>query len=265
MVVLGYIGAIVVGLILGLLGAGGAILTVPILVYLFDVNPVAATGYSLFIVGCTTFIGSLSYIRKGLVNFKTSLVFAIPSLVSMFLTRLYVLPSVPYDLIDFGSFILTKDMAVMILFALFMLGSSYSMIRGGIKEDHSNEKVHTKDLVMIGVYGFFIGFVTGLVGAGGGFLIVPALVLLAKIPVKSAIGTSLMIITINSLAGFSGDLLSSHDIDWALLLLFLCFAIVGILTGSYLSKFVSAGRLKMSFGWFVLVMGTYILIRELII
>ena len=238
MVVLGYIGAIVVGLILGLLGAGGAILTVPILVYLFDVNPVAATGYSLFIVGCTTLIGSLSYIKKGLVNFKTSLVFAIPSLVSMFLTRLYVLPSVPYDLIDFGSFILTKDMAVMILFALFMLGSSYSMIRGGIKEDHSNEEVHFKELVLIGIYGFFIGFITGLVGAGGGFLIVPALVLLAKIPVKSAIGTSLMIITINSLAGFSGDLIGQYDIDWTLLLMFLSFAIVGILTGSYLSKFV---------------------------
>lgn len=264
MVVLGYIGAIAVGLILGLLGAGGAILTVPILVYLFDVNPVAATGYSLFIVGSTTFIGSLSYIRKGLVNLKTSFVFAIPSLVSMFITRLYIIPSVPESLGNVAGLYMTKDLAVMILFAVFMLGSSYSMIRGGVKEEHYKEKVHTRDLVLIGINGFAIGFVTGLVGAGGGFLIVPALVLLAKIPIKEAVGTSLIIITINSLAGFAGELISDPDIEWSLLLSFLLFACVGILTGSYLAKFVSAKRLKMAFGWFVLLMGAYILIRELI-
>src|SRR5690606_15665688 len=214
MAVLGYIGAIAVGLILGLLGAGGAILTVPILVYLFDVNPVAATGYSLFIVGSTTFIGSLSYIRKGLVNLKTSMVFAIPSLVSMFITRLYIIPSVPETLGDIDGLVITKDLAVMVLFALFMLGSSYSMIRGGVKEEHSNEKATTRDLLFIGIYGFLIGFVTGLVGAGGGFLIVPALVLFAKMPIKSAIGTSLIIITINSLAGFAGEFLSAQNIEW---------------------------------------------------
>ena len=263
-IILGYLAAICVGLILGMLGAGGAILSVPILVYLFGVNPVSATGYSLFIVGSTTLIGSLSYIRKGLVNFKTSLVFAVPSLISMFVTRKYIIPAVPDDLFTLGGLTMTKDLGVMILFAVFMVGSSYSMIRGGVKEEHDKEKVHLKDLVLIGVYGFAIGFVTGLVGAGGGFLIVPALVLFAKMPVKSAIGTSLLIITINSLSGFAGDLLGNYDIDWTLLLTFLAFAIAGILTGSYLTKFISAKRLKMSFGWFVLVMGVYILGRELL-
>src|SRR5690606_17260072 len=142
--------------------------------------------------------------------------------------------------------VITKDLAVMVLFALFMLGSSYSMIRGGVKEEHTNEKATTRDLLFIGIYGFVIGFVTGLVGAGGGFLIVPALVLFAKMPIKSAIGTSLIIITINSLAGFAGELLSAQNIEWYLLLTFLFFAGIGILTGSYLSKFVSAGKLKLA-------------------
>ncbi len=262
--VLGYIFAVCVGLILGLLGAGGAILTVPILVYLFGVNPVTATGYSLFIVGSTTLIGSFSYFKKGLVNLKTSLVFAIPSLISMFITRTFIIPSVPDTLININGFDLTKDLAVMIIFAVFMLGSSYSMIKGGVKEEHTNEVVHPKDLILIAVYGLGIGFVTGIVGAGGGFLIVPALVLLAKIPVKSAIGTSLLIITINSLAGFTGDLVGNYDIEWGFLLLFLAFAIAGILIGSYLSHHISAKRLKSLFGWFVLVMGAYILLREII-
>ena len=262
--VVGYICAIAVGLILGLLGAGGAILTVPILVYIFGVNPVTATGYSLFIVGSTTFIGSLSYFKKGLVNLKTSIVFAVPSLISMFITRKSIIPSVPDTLLSINGFDLTKDLAVMIIFAVFMLGSSYSMIRGGVKEEHTREVVHTKDLILIAFYGFGIGFVTGIVGAGGGFLIVPALVLLAKIPVKSAIGTSLLIITINSLSGFAGDLLGHYDVEWGFLLTFLAFAIGGILIGSYLSHKISAARLKTSFGWFVLAMGSYILIREII-
>jgi uncharacterized membrane protein YfcA len=263
-VILGYLAAVSVGLTLGILGAGGAILTVPIMVYLLDVNPVQATVYSLFIVGTTTFIGSISYIKKGLINFKTSLSFAIPSLISIFTTRKFILPAIPLELYNDGSFIFTKDTFVISLFAVIMLLSSFSMIRGGVKENAAGRIMHTRDYVFLVVYGLAVGLITGMVGAGGGFLIVPALVLIAKIPVKEAIGTSLIIISMNSISGFIGDLTGDYVIDWELLLIFLALSTAGILIGSYLVKFISPKRLKLGFGWFVLFMGCYILIKEII-
>ncbi|MEO8211251.1 MAG: sulfite exporter TauE/SafE family protein, partial [bacterium] len=204
--ILGYTAAIAVGLVLGIIGAGGAILTVPIMVYLMGVNPVTATVYSLFIVGSTTFIGSLTYLKKGLVNLRTSLAFAIPSLISIFITRKFILPSMPDVIYQNENFTLTKDHFVLFLFAIIMLLSSFSMIFGNVEEKNIDKPMERGDYVILFYYGIFVGFITGLVGAGGGFLIVPALVLLAKIPVKSAIGTSLIIISANSLSGFIGDL-----------------------------------------------------------
>lgn len=262
--VLGYASAILVGLVLGMIGAGGAILTVPIMVYLMRINPVTATVYSLFIVGSTALIGSLSYIRNGLINFKTSLAFAVPSLISIFITRKYILPSIPDILTQNESFLFTKDNAVLIFFAVIMLLSSFSMIFGGVKEKDSNIPIKSKEYVILFFYGIFVGIITGMVGAGGGFLIVPALVFFAKIPIKSAIGTSLLIVAANSLSGFAGDLTGNYMINWQLLLIFLSFAIIGILTGSYLTKFISGKNLKKTFGWFVLFMGIYIIVRELI-
>ncbi len=261
--IVGYAAAIAVGLVLGTIGAGGAILTVPIMVYLMGINPVTATVYSLFIVGSTTLIGSISYVRKGLVNFRTSLAFAIPSLISIFITRKFILPSIPEIIYQNESFLLTKDQAVLIFFAVIMLLSSFSMIFGSVKEKDLDVPMKRRDYIILVYYGLFVGIITGLVGAGGGFLIVPALVLLAKIPVKSAIGTSLLIISANSLSGFAGDLTGSYVIDWKMLLIFLGFAIAGILAGSYLTKFISGKSLKKSFGWFVLLMGIYIVIREI--
>lgn len=261
---LGYAAAVAVGLVLGLIGAGGAILTVPIMIYLMGINPVTATVYSLFIVGCTTFIGSLSYIKKGLVNFKTSLAFAVPSLISIFITRKYILPSIPEVIFEAESYTFTKDHGVLFFFAVIMLLSSFSMIFGNVKEKNLDIPMSRGDYIILIYYGVFVGFITGLVGAGGGFLIVPALVLIAKIPVKAAIGTSLLIISANSLTGFIGDLTGDYLIDWRLLLIFLGFAIIGILAGSYLTKFISGKNLKKSFGWFVLAMGVYIIIKEII-
>jgi uncharacterized protein len=263
-VVIGYLAAITVGLILGIIGAGGAILTVPIMVYLLDVNPVQATVYSLFIVGTTTFIGSLSYIKKGLIDFKTSLSFAIPSLISIFLTRKFILPALPQELYNNGSFVLSKDTFVISLFAVIMLLSSFSMIRGGVKEEIKDKIMNTGNYIFLIIYGIAVGLITGMVGAGGGFLIVPALVLVAKIPIKEAVGTSLIIISVNSISGFIGDLTGDYLIDWKLLMIFLSFAVAGILTGSYLVKFISARKIKLGFGWFVLVMGVYILIKEIV-
>ncbi len=259
---LGYAAAIAVGLVLGTIGAGGAILTVPIMVYLMDINPVTATVYSLFIVGCTTLIGSASYIKNGTINFRTSLAFAIPSLISIFITRKFILPAIPDLIYQNENLLFTKDQAVLIFFAVLMLLSSFSMIFGKVKEKNPDVPMERKDYLLLIFYGLFVGVITGLVGAGGGFLIVPALVLLAKIPVKSAIGTSLLIISANSLSGFIGDLTGNYVIDWKLLIIFLGFAIAGILAGSYLTKFISGKNLKKSFGWFVLLMGIYIIIRE---
>lgn len=261
---LGYLAAIAVGLVLGVIGAGGAILTVPIMVYLMGVSPVMATVYSLFIVGTTTLIGSVTYIKNGLVNFRASLAFAIPSLISIFITRKFILPAIPNTLFQAGMVNITKDHFVLFFFAIIMLMSSFSMIFGNVKEKNIDKPMKRSDYIMLIYYGLFVGLVTGLVGAGGGFLIVPALVLLAKIPIKSAIGTSLLIIAVNSLTGFIGDLTENYFIDWKMLLIFLGFAVAGILAGSYLTKFISGKNLKKSFGWFVLVMGIYIIVREVI-
>lgn len=262
--IFGYAAAAAVGLVLGMLGAGGAILTVPIMVYLMRVNPVTATVYSLFIVGATSLVGSISYMRSGLINFRTSLVFAIPSVISIFITRKLILPAIPEIIISNESIVFTKSHAVLILFAVIMLSAAISMLFVNVKETFTENKIGTGDFLILAVYGIIISFISGLVGAGGGFLIVPALVLLAKIPVKSAVGTSLLIICVNSLSGFAGDLMGNYLIDWKLLLIFLSFAFIGILTGSYFAKYISEKSLKKGFGWFILIMGVYIIIREMI-
>lgn len=262
--IFGYLAAIFVGLVLGMIGAGGSILTVPILVYLMGVNPVLATVYSLFIVGTTTLIGSLSFIKKGLVDIKASLAFAIPSLISIFITRKFILPALPDIIIDSGDIVISKDIFVLMLFAVIMLFSSVSMIFSNVKEKEDGKSMTGKETILMIIYGTAVGLITGMVGAGGGFLIVPALVFIAKMSVKSAIGTSLLIIAANSLSGFIGDLTGDYIIDWKLLLIFLGFAIAGILTGSRLTKFVSGDSLKKAFGVIVLVMGIYIILKELI-
>jgi len=261
---LGYFSAIFVGIVLGLIGAGGGILTVPIMVYLMKVNPVTATVYSLFIVGSTTLIGSLAYIKNGLINFKISFAFAIPSVISIFITRKFILPSLPEVIIKANDFTITKDHAGLFFFAIIMILSSVSMITRSVMERDMNTPMQSKDYITLFFYGILVGLIAGLTGAGGGFLIVPALVILAKIPVKSAVGTSLLIISANSLSGFLGDLYGSYLIDWKMLLLFLAFAISGILLGSYLIKFIPGKKIKKTFGWFVLIMGIYIISKELL-
>ena len=261
MAVIGYLLSILMGLTLGLLGGGGSILTVPILVYAFGVDPVLATAYSLFIVGLTALLGGLRKSYEGWVNWKTGLVFALPSLVAVFLTRYYLIPALPEMLIETGSFRLSKDMAIMSFFAFVMLLASYSMIFDGKKESSKGQS--RRNYLWIVLDGLFIGAVTGFVGAGGGFLIVPALVVLLKMPVKEAIGTSLIIIAIKSLIGFSGDIIAGQVIEWNFLMLFTAFALVGMTGGIILTRYVKPGQLKRLFGFFVLVMAIYILIIEL--
>lgn len=258
--------ALLVGISLGLIGGGGSILTVPILVYLLGINPVLSTAYSLFVVGSAALVGAVNNFRKGLVSLKTAAVFAIPSFIAVYLTRLYLIPAIPDTIWRTDNFVISKDITIMIFFALIMFIAAISMIRSSRKlaKKEENELI-AFNYPMIILDGAIVGILTGIVGAGGGFLIIPALVLLAKLPMKLAVGTSLSIITVKSLFGFIGDLQSGQLIDWYFLLSFTAFAVIGIFIGGYLSNFIPGKKLKVGFGWFVLVMAIYILIKELIL
>ena len=257
--ILGYIGALIVGLVLGLIGGGGSILTVPLLVYLLGYNPVVATAYSLFVVGTSSMVGTYQKHKKGLVDFKTGLAFSFPSFVAVYLSRRYLVPGIPETIFSIGDYEISKGMGIMIFFAIIMLLASISMIRKGKDEEVvSKSQPYYKTFVQ----GLIIGTITGVIGAGGGFLYVPALVLWANIPMKKAVGTSLIIVTINSLIGFMGDV-QTLDIEWGFLLIFTLISILGIILGVFLSKFVSGPKLKKSFGFFVLIMAIYIIFKEL--
>lgn len=264
MELLGYVASVFIGVALGLIGGGGSILTVPVLVYMFDVDPVAATAYSLFIVGSTSLVGSVSFFKKGLVNIRTSLVFGVPSIAAVFLTRAYLVPAIPQQIFQIESFVLTKSIFLMLIFAMLMIFASYSMIK--------KEKICFSDEIplqkfnysLILLEGTVVGILTGLVGAGGGFLIIPALVVLSKLPMKEAVGTSLVIITAKSLIGFMGES-SETIIDWLFLVKISLFAFAGIFIGMAVSRKIDGTKLKPAFGWFVLIMGIYILLRETVL
>ena len=263
MEVIGYIAAIFIGVSLGMVGSGGSILTVPVLVYLMHINPLLATTSSLFIVGATSLVGGLRAYQKKLVDFKAVTEFGIPSIFSIFITRHYLLPAIPNQLFTIGKEVVTKEMFLMVVFSILMLMASVTMIRNHKEEPTTitEQERHNKVLPLI-LLGLVIGIVTGLLGAGGGFLIIPSLVLFLKLPMKTAVGTSLLIIAINSLFGFLFSL-KQFEYNWTILLSFTALAITGLFIGSKLAEKISSASLKKGFGWFVLVMGIYIIIKEL--
>jgi hypothetical protein len=266
MEILGYIGAIIMGLSLGLIGGGGSILTVPILVYLFSVDMVTATAYSLFLVGVTSVVGSISHMRMGNIHWRTAIVFGIPSLLAVYAAQAWVLPAIPDPVMHVLGTSISKSLILLMVFAVLMVLASISMIRKPRttgSSDAVDDQHRTFNYPLILGEGVAVGMITGLVGAGGGFLIIPALVLLAKLPMKQAVGTSLLIIAGKSLFGFTGAAQRMSNIDWNFLLLFSVVAIIGIIAGSLLSKRIPNERLKPAFGWFVLAMGVYIIGREL--
>ena len=260
---LGWLAAGLMGGVLGLLGGGGSILTVPILVYLLGIDPVAATGYSLFIVGCAALVGGAQYLRRGEVELHTVVAFGGPSIVGVYACRRWVVPALPEVFFTGSPFALEKGAVILVMFAALMLMASYSMIRGrtpaGGIDESSAERRRLHRLVGDGA---LIGVLTGFVGAGGGFLIVPALVLLSGLPMKTAVGTSLTIVALKSLLGFIGEVQSSSGVDWTLLLGFTAVGIVGMVGGTTLSGRIPNEKLKPAFGWFVFVMGAWMLVRE---
>jgi uncharacterized membrane protein YfcA len=262
MEIVGYFLAVLVGISLGLVGSGGSILTVPILVLIMGIEPSVATAYSLFIVGTTALVGGIKSILEKKVEFKTTLIFGVPSIISVYLTRGYVLPQIPDSVLTISGFEITKSILLMVLFAVVMIAASIAMIKP-MRKDLELDFIPPVNYTLIFLQSILIGFITGLVGAGGGFLIIPALILFAHIPMKKAIGTSLLIITTNSAIGFLSSLKADYLIDWNLLIFFTCFSVLGIFIGFMLAKKIPGEKLKRGFGWLVLAMGIYIIIDNL--
>ncbi|HEY0742879.1 MAG TPA: sulfite exporter TauE/SafE family protein [Chryseosolibacter sp.] len=261
MEIIGYVAAVCIGLILGLLGGGGSILSIPILVYLFGVDAILASAYSLFIVGITSLVGAIPKYKDHLVNLRTGFLFGVPSIVSIFCTRKWIIPAIPDIVYQTETFTLSKRILVLGTFAVLMILASFSMIRGRRELRSDAQGIRT---FLVIVEGILIGFLTGFVGAGGGFLIIPALVFLTGLPFKTAVGTSLFIIAINSLMGFLGDVFN-YTMDWTFLISITSLAVLGILIGNRLQKKVSAIRLRIMFGWMILLMGSWILLKEIIL
>jgi hypothetical protein len=259
MEIIGYLASILIGISLGLIGGGGSILTIPILVYIFHVNPRLATTYSLFIVGFTAAIGSIKHYQLGNLKFQSAIPFAIPSLVSIIVVRKFLMPNIPEIIFSIGSFSITKDIFIMLIFSVLMMMASYSMIKS--KQEIVDES--KTNIMKVAFMGSLVGVVTGFLGAGGGFLIIPALIFFTGLTMKEAVGTSLLIIAFNSLFGFLGDVINGVNIDFLFLLSIAFFALIGIFIGTFLSKKIDGSKLKPAFGWFVLVMGIYIIIKEI--
>jgi len=259
MEILGYLASILIGMSLGLIGSGGSILTVPVLVYLFHVDPLLATTYSLAIVGLSSIAGVISRLKQKLVDFKTIFVFGLPSIFGVFLARKFLLPAIPSSIHITDTIDLSKSSFIMLFFATLMLTSALSMILGKNKKEIDGIlPVYGLTLMLVGLGE---GLLTGIVGAGGGFLIIPALVILAKLPMKKAIASSLVIISIKSLVGFSGDL-THTSVDWKFLFSIIVLATIGIITGNFLNKTMDGAKLKKGFGWFVLAMSLVIFIEQ---
>ena len=252
-----------VGLILGLIGSGGSILSVPILVYLFGINPITATAYSLFIVGTTSLIGSIKNIRDKLINYSSTLLFSFSAVITVYLTRKYFIHLIPETIINSELIYISKDQLIMFLFSLLMLVAGFLMIKRTPKTivGLNQTKTIAPNKLLIFAEGSLIGFLTGLIGAGGGFIIIPILVILSNLRMKAAIATSLAIISLKSLIGFMGDI-QNLEIDWIFLLTFTLISVMGIFIGQLFSQKVEDNKLKRVFGLFVIIIGIIILLLE---
>ncbi len=258
----GYFSALIIGISLGLIGGGGSILAVPVLAYLFLVNERVATAYSLFVVGSSALVGGVKQHLKGFVDWRTAVVFGLPAIIGVTLVRAYVVPVLPEVIFKIEEFEFTRRMTMFGLFALLMFPAAVSMLRGREQKSHNSSDVKKYNYHIILIEVLLVGGITGLIGAGGGFLIIPALVILAKVEMKVAVGTSLIIIALKSLLGFFlGDALTMQ-IDWLFLAKFTSLSLVGIFIGSYLGNFIDGQRLKKGFGYFIFVMAFFIFYME---
>jgi uncharacterized protein len=258
----GYIASLMIGISLGLIGGGGSILTVPVMVYLFNVQPLLATSYSLFVVGSTSLFGAANNYKKGFVNINTALLFGVSSIATVFLTRKFIIPVIIQFTVTIAGITVTESMFTMVLFALLMIMAGLPMVQTKNQPLIVIPSPKNINMPRLLLYGVAIGFITGLLGAGGGFLLIPTLVMVVGLPMKEAVGTSLLIIALNSLIGFTGDI-GHFIIDWKLLMSVTAISIAGIFIGGTMAGKIPAENLKKGFGWFILVMAVYIIIKEI--
>jgi uncharacterized membrane protein YfcA len=259
---LGYFFALFVGITLGVFGSGGSILAVPILVYVFGIASDLATGYSLFIVGITSFVGGIQKINERLVDFKKVFLFGIPTVLTVFVTRKFLVPAIP-DVISFFDFKIKKTLLILVVFSIFMIFAAIKMLKPA--REVNNDKIFKIDYIKIVILGIFVGLIAGFVGAGGGFLIVPILIYYLNTPMKMAIGTSLVIIATQSTIGFLGDFfVNQNRYDWQLLFTFTLCSLLGIAIGNFVVKKIKVEKLKLVFAIFILLMGIFILLKELL-
>lgn len=264
MEIIGYLASIFIGISIGLIGTGSGTLTIPALIYLFGVDVVPATAYALFIGGLTSAVGSISYIRNKLIHIKTVISFGLSSIIGVLFTRSYIIPNIPENIMNINGIVVTKDLFIITFFAILMSIASYSMIK---KTKESEVKEHRKlkiNYPLIAIEGLIVGIITGLVGTGGGFLIVPTLVILLKLPMKEAVGTTLLIIAAKSLIGFLGEP-NIAGMDWKLLISVVSCTISGVLIGTFLSRRIDGRKLKPFFGWVLLILGICIIIKEVLL
>lgn len=263
--ILGYFSALITGISLGLIGGGGSILAVPVLAYLFSVNEKVATAYSLFIVGASALVGGLKQHLKGYVDWRTAVVFGLPAIVGVSVVRRFVVPALPEVLFNIDDFEFTRRMGMFGLFAILMIPAAFSMLNTRKEKKQKGDGTVKYNYPLIIGEGLLVGGITGMIGAGGGFLIIPALVILANVEMKVAVGTSLIIIAFKSLLGFFiGDALTM-EIDWMFLIVFTLISFVGIFIGSYLSNFIDGNKLKKGFGYFIFIMAIFIFYMEFFI
>ena len=266
MIILGYIAAVLMGMVLGVIGGGGSILTVPILVYLMGVTPDIATGYSLLIVGATAAYGAVRYFKEGFVDVKASILFAVPSIIAVYLTRAFLMPAIP-ETISFQSLTIDKNLGIMVLFAMLMLASAAMMLKKAYsKSAPAAQVIENKqpNVGLIVIEGAVVGVVTGILGAGGGFLIIPALVLILGMPMKNAVGASLFIIALKSLLGFIGDLQTGIQLEMPLLPLMLVATFIGMAVSTKVAGKLDGAALQKFFAFFTLVIAVFIMTKELL-
>jgi uncharacterized membrane protein YfcA len=253
----GYCLCLFIGFSLGLIGGGGSILTIPVLVFFFGIEPVLATTYSLFIVGVTAISGSIDHYRMRNIDYKTVLLFGIPSVIVLFIMRRWLLGLIPSTILRTDTWVLSKSLFIMIIFSITMLVAGWSMVKK-TSHTHLPENLSHSRLIM---QGCITGAITGFIGIGGGFIIVPSLVLFAGLPMKRAIGTSLVIITINCIVGVLGNLEVAESLNFIFLSVLAALAIVGITIGTWSMRFIPDKQLKPVFGWIILVLSAVIFAR----
>lgn len=260
----GYAAALLIGALLGVVGGGGAILTLPVLVYAYAIGPGVATMYSLFVVGTTSAIGAARYARDGLIDYGAALRFALPAFVAIHLVRNVLVPRIPDTIALPGEMSILKDTIVVGVLVVAMVMSAYGMLRRkpALAQSSEGPPETRRRAARSMARGFGVGLLTGFVGAGGGFLLVPALALVEKLPMKRAVATSLFVIAANSLFGFLIDIISGKTVAWPMLLTFTGLASLGILVGIRFARRLSENRVRTFFGWFLVLVAGLVTLME---